>query len=216
MSLILHYHPLASFCWKALVALYENDTQFTPLVVDLSDERSRTAFFAIWPMGKFPVLEDEGRIVPESSIIIEYLALHHPGPVTLVPSDPEEALAVRLADRFLDGYLHAPMQKIVGDRLRRETERDPLGVAEARATIRTAYDLLERNMEGRTWAAADYFTLADCAAFPALFYGNKVEAIGNGRPNVAGYLDRLVQRPSVSRVLEEAAPYFRLFPASDS
>jgi glutathione S-transferase len=168
-------------------------------------------------MGKFPVLEDKarGRIVPESSIIIEYLALNYPGPLALVPPAPEQALAVRLADRFLDGYLHAPMQKVVGDRLRRDGERDPVGVAEARATIRSAYDLLERDMAGRTWAATDGFTLADCAAFPALFYGDKVEPIGSGRPNVAAYLGRLMQRPSVARVLEEAEPYFRMFPASN-
>jgi hypothetical protein len=43
MSLTLYLHPLSSFCWKTLVALYENDTPFTPVTVDLSNETERAA-----------------------------------------------------------------------------------------------------------------------------------------------------------------------------
>src|SRR5687767_8838567 len=140
MTLTLHYHPFASFCQKVLIALYENDVAF-PHLVDLGDAEARAAFLALWPIGRFPVLEDAGRLVPESSIIIEHLALHHPGPVALVPADADAALQVRLADRFYDAYVHEPMQKIVADTLRAPGRGDPQGVEDARALLDRAYGM---------------------------------------------------------------------------
>ena len=120
MTLKLHFHPLSSFCQKVLIALYENDTPFEPHIVDLGDPAQRGAFQKMWPIGKFPVLRDEARdrTIPESSIIIEYLAQHYPGTTQLVPADPDLAWQTRLRDRFYDLYVNEPMQKIVGDRLR--------------------------------------------------------------------------------------------------
>ena len=217
MSLTLHFHPLASFCWKVLVALYETDTPFVPNIVDLGDEQSRAGFFKLWPLGKFPVLQDDARgaLVPESTIIVEYLAQHHPGRTVLIPADPELALQARLADRLYDFHLHEPMQKIVGDRLRPEDRRDPLGVEQARAQIRATYALLERDMAGRQWALGEVFSMADCAAFPALFYADRVEPLGQAHGTLAAYLARLRRRPSVERVVEEARPYFHFFPYHD-
>ncbi len=213
MALKLYYHPLASFCWKPLIALYENAVRFEPILVDLGDETSRAAFLAVWPIGKFPVLRDEAadRTVPESTIIVEYLAHRHPGPVPLLPDDPDEALQVRLADRFLDRYVHEPMQKIVGDRLRPVGKRDPFGVEHARAEIETAYGVLEGWLANRAWAGGAAFSLADCAAAPALFYADKVSPLG-GHGRLAAYLDRLKERPSFARVLAEAEPYFHMVP----
>jgi glutathione S-transferase len=213
MSLILYYHPLSSFCWKALIALYDAEVVFEPRIVDLGDETSRAAFLAVWPMGKFPVLGDSGRriTVPESTIVIEYLAQHHPGAAALIPADPELALQARLRDRILDNYVHQPMRVVVGNRLRPRGQRDAVGVEQARAQIRRAYDLLESLMTGREWAVGETFTLADCAALPALFYGDKIEPMA-AWSNLMGYLERLKARPSVARVLAEAEPYFHLFP----
>jgi glutathione S-transferase len=213
MSLILYYHPLSSFCWKALIALYDAEVVFEPRIVDLGDETSRAAFLAVWPMGKFPVLGDPDRrmTVPESSIVVEYLAQHHPGAAALIPADPELALEARLRDRILDNYVHLPMQVVVGNRLRPPGQRDAVGVEQARAQIRRAYDLLESLMTGREWAVGETFTLADCAALPALFYGDRIEPMA-AWSNLMGYLERLKARPSVARVLAEAAPYFHLFP----
>jgi glutathione S-transferase len=214
MSLILYYHPLSSFCWKALIALYDAEVVFEPRVVDLGDATSRAAFLAVWPMGKFPVLDDCGRItVPESSIVVEYLAQHHPGAAALIPADPELALQVRLRDRILDNYVHLPMQVVVGNRLRPPGQRDAVGVEQARAQIRRAYDLLESLMIGREWAVGETFTLADCAALPALFYGDRIEPMA-AWSNLMAYLERLKARPSVARVLAEAEPYFHLFPGA--
>jgi glutathione S-transferase len=214
MSLTMHLHPLASFCWKPLIALYENGTPFTSVVVDLGNEQSRAAFLKLWPAGKMPVLRDEARdrTVPESTIIIEYLNAHCPGAVELIPADNELARAVRLADRFYDFYVHEPMQKVVGDRLRPEGKTDPFGVDQARSQLHNSYALIDQDMQSRTWAVGEAFSMADCAAAPALFYANKVEPFGDKYPAARRYHDRLLQRPSVARVIEEAQPYFKLFP----
>ena len=214
MSLTLHFHPLSSFCWKALIALYENGTPFTPNSVNLSDPAERAALLKLWPIGKFPVLRDDARpaTVPESSIIIEYLDLHYPGATRFLPANPVLALKKRLRDRFYDLYVHLPMQKIVGDRLRPADKKDPHGVEEARAQLRTAYDMIEQQMAAGPFAMGEAFTLADCAALPPLFYGNMVEPFGGNRKNVTAYFERLKARPSVARVLKEAEPYFHMVP----
>jgi len=214
VALTLYFHPLSSFCHKVLIALYENETPFTPRVIDLGDAADRAELLAMWPIGKFPVLRDEGKneVVAESSIIIEYLGRHHPGSVTLVPSDGEAARRVRFADRFYDLYVHEPMQKIVGDRLRPKESKDPLGVEQAKARLKTAYGMIEKDMAGRTWAAGEDYSMADCAASPALFYANKVVPFGGEHKNVAAYFNRLLERRSYKRALEEAKPYFHLFP----
>lgn len=214
MSLQLWFHPLASFCWKALIALYENGTRFEPVVVDLADEASSAAFRAVWPMAKMPVLRDtaRGATVAESTIIIEYLDLHHPGPVRLLPSDAELAWQSRFWDRFHDFHVQVPMQKIVTDKLRPEGRSDPYGVEQARAQLLEAYDVVERRMESRTWAVGGDFTLADCSAAPALFYANTVVPFGESHGATRAYLGRLMARPSFARVLREAEPFFRLFP----
>jgi glutathione S-transferase len=214
MALILYYHPLASFCWKVLIPLYENATPFEARQVDLGDQQQRDAFLELSPHGKFPLLLDEetGRVVPESTIIIEYLAQRYPGPVSLIPADPDVALEVRLQDRFFDQQIHEPMQKHVLDKLRPEGKRDPYGVEQAHTQLEQAYELLEKTLESREFAAGDAFTLADCAASPALFYGNLVHPIGDRYPGVAAYLERLKARPAFARVLREAEPYFSSFP----
>src|SRR6516165_5583936 len=211
MPLTLHYHPLASFCWKALIALYENDIPFTPNTVDLGNAAERAALLKLWPIGKFPVLRDDARdrTVAESSIIIEYLDRHYPGPTRFIPASEELALQTRLCDRFYDLYVHLPMQKIIGDRLRRRDKKDPYGVEEARAQLRTSYGIIETQMAAGTadtWATGDLFTLADCAALPALFYGNMVEPFSNGHGRLIAYFERLNARPSVARVMKQAEP----------
>jgi glutathione S-transferase len=215
MPLTLYYHPLSSFCWKALIALYELEVPFTPLLVDLQDEKSRADFLKIWPLGKFPVLKDGagGRVVPESTPIIEYLSSRHaPASRTLIPADPDRAFDVRLADRVYDLHVHQTMQRIVGDRLRPAERRDPVGVEDDRARLSVAYALLDGQMAARPWAAGDAFTLADCAAFPALHYANEVHPFVATHGNLARYLERLRARPSVARVLREAEPYLAMFP----
>jgi len=214
MTLRLYFHPLSSFCQKALIALYENDTPFEPHIVDLAAETSRAEFRKIWPIGKFPVLRDDAkdRTIPESSMIIEYLTQHPPGRTELVPSDPDLALQTRMGDRFYDLYVSVPVQKIVTDRLRPAGRNDPHGVEEAKALLQTACGLVEEKMAARTWAMGDSFTMADCAAAPALFYANLVMPFGDAYQNAAKYLGRLLERPSFARAVEEARPYLELFP----
>jgi glutathione S-transferase len=214
MSLKLYFHPLSSFCQKALVALYENDTPFEPVIVDLFDAKSSAALKAIWPIGRFPVLRDEAndRTVPESSIIIEYLHQHYPGRTPLVPADADLARQMRLQDRFYDLYVNVPMQKVVTDKLRPSGKNDPHGVEAARTLLRTACDMIEREMAAKTWAMGDAFSMADCAAAPALFYANMVTPLGDTYPNASAYLGRLMDRPSYARAIKEAQPYFAMVP----
>ena len=210
--MILYYHPLSSYCWKVLIALYENDTPFERAMME--DPGVAEAWLTLWPLGKFPVLRDEARdqTVVEASIIIEYLGQQCPGPFRPIPADPTQALEVRLMDRLFDNYVMTPMQKIVADRLRPDDARDAHGVGEGRILLGKAYAMLEERIGARQWAAGDDFTLADCAAAPALFYADKVEPMRGGFPALAAYLDRLEARPSFARVLEEKQPWWHMFP----
>jgi glutathione S-transferase len=213
VTLKLYMHPLSSYCHKALIAFYENDIPFEPKV--LNDAATAGEFKSMWPIGRFPLLRDEqrDRTVPESSIIIEYLALHYPGKVKLLPDDPDLARQVRMRDRFFDNYLHTPMQKVPADRLRPEDQRDPLGLDQARSMYQTALDMVEADMAHKTWAMGEEFTMADCAAAPALFYGDfYFGPFRATHTHAMAYLDRLMSRPSYARALEEAKPYMHMLP----
>ena len=214
MSFKLYYHPLSSYCWKALIALYEAEVSFEPHLVDLQDPDERAAFLELAPLGKFPLLVDTefDRRIPESSILIEYLAQRVPSAGRLLPSSVERALEVRAGDRFFDLYVMEPMAKIVEDRLRAEAERDPRGVANAHMRLDTAYAIAEQFLDQAGWAVGHDFSLADCAAAPALFYANKVHPLTMAFPRTRAYCERLAERPSFSRVLREAKPFMGMFP----
>ena len=215
MALTLYYHPLSSFCWKTLIALYEAEIAFEPRLVNLGDPADRAAFQAVWPLAKFPVLRDEarGETVPESSVIVDYLAQHYPSARSLIPADPDAARRVRLKDRLIDNYIHLPFQQIVGERLRPEGQHDPFGVEQNRARVSEGYGLIEPMIEGE-WAMGEAFTLADCAALPALYYADYAMNL-DAWPGLRAYLERLKVRPSVARVLAEAEPFFQYFPLKD-
>lgn len=210
MNLTLYYHPLSSFCHKALIALYENGTEFERRIIDLGNAQDRTELRAHWPLCKFPVIHDRlrNRDVPESSIIIEYLQQFYPGEQPLLPQDQNEQLEVRLWDRFFDNHVQGPMQQIVNDRLS-QTNGD---MTMARTALRTAYEMIDNNMASRTWMASRNFSMADCAAAPALFYATTLEPIPGESVHLQAYFDRLMDRASCRRVLDEAKPYFHLYP----
>jgi glutathione S-transferase len=211
MTLKLYAHPLSSYSWKALIALYENATPFEPITID---QTTHAEFIRVWPMGKFPVLVDaaRGETVPESSVIIDYLDRYQPGAVRFVPTDPDQAWRTRLWDRFIDLHVHDSMQRIVADRIRPPHAKDPFGLEEAHAKLAKAYLVVEAEVGKRRWLSGDTFGLADCAAAPALYYANKVQPFGPEMPATSAYLDRLKARPSFARVLKEAEPYVHLFP----
>ena len=212
MKLKLYAHPFSSYCQKALIALYENSTPFEFRLLAHDDPQIMAEFAELWPIRRFPVLVDGERTVTEASIIIEYLGLHYPGPVALVPADARAALDVRSMDRFFDNYISTPQQKIVFDSLRPDAERDARGVTEARAMLDTAYAWLDKTMAAHEWAAGDTFSLADCAAAPALFYADWSHAIDPAFAHVRAYRERLLARPSFARAVDEARPYRPLFP----
>lgn len=212
MAMKLYAHPFSSYCQKVLIALYENDITFEYRMLAPDDEQVTGELEALWPLKRFPVLVDDGRTVVESSIIIEHLGVHHPGRVRLIPEEARVALEVRMMDRFFDNYVMTPMQKIVSDSIRLAENRDRQGVAEAQEMLDTAYRWLDEVMTGRAWAAGDTFSLADCAAAPALFYADWTHPVGETFTNVHAYRRRLLARPSFVRAVDEARPYRPLFP----
>ena len=212
MTLKLFAHPFSSYCQKVLVALYEDGTPFEWRLLSKENAPILDEFARLWPIKRFPVLVDGTHVVREATIIIEYLGLHYPGRVPLVPTDGRAALEVRSMDRFFDNYISTPQQKIVFDRLRPEGERDARGVVEARALLETAYAWLDETMANREWAAGDTFSLADCGAAPSLFYADWTHRIDPSFANVVAYRKRLLARPSFARAVDEARPYRPLFP----
>jgi glutathione S-transferase len=217
MTLTLHYHPLASFCHKVQIALYENGTPFTPVIVDLGDERSRTQLEAIWPVAKMPVLVDEARerVVPETSIIIEYLDQNYFRDVPMLSLDPDIALDIRLWDRFFDLYVQEPMQTIVADRMRAPEDKNLIDLAQAKTRLATSYRMIDDRMATRRWAGGEAFSMVDCAAAPALFYAGIVAPFPEAFRHLEAYFERLLARPSVKRTIDEARPFFDLFPFRD-
>jgi glutathione S-transferase len=212
VTLKLYAHPFSSYCQKVLIALYENDTPFEFAMLSPENETATAELAALWPLGKFPVLVDQGRTVMEASIIIEHLGLHHPGPVRLVPEDARAALDMRMMDRVFDNYVSTPQQRIILDSIRAADKRDRYGVGEARTMLETAYRWLDGVMADREWAAGDAFSLADCAAAPALFYADWTHPIDEVFANLRAYRQRLNARPSFARAVDEARPYRPLFP----
>lgn len=212
MRPVLYSHPFSSYCQKVLTALYENGTEFDTRMLGPEDPSAYEDLCGMWPVKRFPILLDGEKQVFESSIVIEYLGLHYPGPVKLIPDDADAALDVRMMDRFFDNYISTPQQKVVFNAIRAEEHRDPYGVTEARGMLDAAYGWLDERMADREWAAADAFSLADCAAAPALFYADWTQPIGEQFANVRAYRSRLLARPSFARAVDEARPYRALFP----
>lgn len=209
-----HYHPFASFCQKALIGLYELDVPHEKNLVDLGNEESRAKFFALWPIGKFPVIEDGTRKLGESTIILEYIDRESR---RLLPT--QNALDCRFWDRFFDSYIQTPMQKVVADYLRKPEDRDRVGVEEAKAQLASSYRIVNDELltKTNTWAMGrdTNFTIVDCAAAPALFFSKLIVPF-DSHTALAKYYDRLTTHPAVARVFTEAAPYMKLFPIPES
>lgn len=185
MSLELYGHPFSSYCQKVLIALYEAGTPFQFRMLSGDDPEAAAAFAQRWPLKRMPMLVDQGKMIVEASIIVEYLDVHYPGQSRLVPEDRAAALDVRFMDRVFDNYVMTPVQRIVFDALRQDGERDAADVRDARALLETSYDWLDRTLRDRTWAASRTFSLADCAAGPALFHADWVHRIGDKRSTLA-------------------------------
>ncbi len=211
MTLTLYAHPLSSYCQKALVGLYENGTPFERALLETGGEASAECS-RLWPLQRFPVLKDGDRVVPEATIILEYLAANYPGPTPLIPSDPQVAIETRLMDRIFDNYVLTPQSSIVFNAIRPRGQADAFGEAQWRALLDRAYAWLDGRMADRPWAAGEAFSLADCAAAPALLYADWTHPIPTALAHLHAYRARLLKRPSYARALDEARPYRHLFP----
>ncbi len=212
MTLQLFAHPFSSYCQKVLTALYENDTPFELRMLGPDTPDVAAEWCKLWPMKRMPVLKDGDETVMEATVIVEYVGLNHPGPVSFLPADPKAALTARMMDRFFDNYIMTPMQKVVFNQIRPEADRDPYGVNEAKAMLDDAYGWLDATMANREWAAGDAFSLADCAASPSLFYADWVHPIPETFAHVRAYRARLLARPAFARAVDEGRPYRNFFP----
>lgn len=213
MSLVLYGHPFSSYTQKVLIALYENGTPFEFRCIGPETPQHAAEWSRRWPLRKFPLLVDGERDIAETSIIIEYLQLVHPGPVRLLPEEPMAALDVRFLDRFFDLYVMNAAQHAVDGALTGDAVKRQEGMALAVKKLEGAYAWLEGQLVGRTWAAAgEDFTLADCAAAPSLFYADWTHRIPEAFPTLRAYRARLLARPSFARAVEEARPFRPLFP----
>ncbi|MCW6534178.1 glutathione S-transferase family protein [Sphingomonas lycopersici] len=212
MTVALYGHPFSSFTWKALIAAYERDVRFEFRMIDPDHPDNMARLAKLAPTGQFPALVDGAREVVESNAIIDYLDLFHGSGAPMVPADRAEAVDARMMADVFDDYVHAPMQRIVGNALRAEENRDPTGVEDAHRMIERCYGWLENRLEAGQWATGDRFTIADCAAAPALFYADWVHPIGAQFPLLSVYRARLLAHPSVARVVDEARPYRAFFP----
>ncbi|HEY0147780.1 MAG TPA: glutathione S-transferase family protein [Allosphingosinicella sp.] len=209
--LALYGHPFSSYTQKVLIALFENGTPFEFRCV-WPDPEHRAEWLRRWPIAKFPVLADGARTVAETSIIIEYLQLNHPGPVRLLPADPAAALEVRFLDRFFDLHVMNAMQHAVDGALTGDPVKRADGMTAAVAKLERSYAWLETELAGRQWAAGADFTMADCAAAPSLFYADWTHPIGEAYPVLTAYRARLLARPSFARAVDEAREFRPLFP----
>lgn len=212
MALVLYAHPFSSYCQKVLIALYENATPFEYKMLAPEKPDNYAELVKLWPFAKFPVLVDDGKAVSESSVIIEYLDLKHPGRSRMLPADATAALEVRTMDRVFDNYVMTPMNAIVVDAMRPAEAKNAAAVADARKQLETSYAWLDQRMASREWATGDDFSLADCAAAPSLFYADWVHPIAPAHANLRAYRVRLLARPSFKRAVDEARPYRNLFP----
>lgn len=210
MPLTLFYHPLASFCQKVIIALNEYGVPCERRLIDLGNETDRAELAAVWPLTKFPVLRDDerDRNIPETTVIIEYLEHYAGSSSSLIPQDFDTALDVRLWDRVFDNYVQIPMQAIVADRMTGKNS----DMSAQRAALHRAYRLIEQRLAGRVWIAGDTFSMADCAAVPALFFAMTLENFPADCPLLAAYFERLIARPSVQAMFDDARPSFKLYP----
>lgn len=212
MVIQLFGHPFSSYTWKAQIALYENDTPFEFKMIDPDHPENSSELSRLSAVGKFPMLVDGNAAVFEATAIIEYLKAVKPGPIKLIPDNPEAAVKVRMMDRVFDNYVMNVMTVIVSNALRPEQHRDPFGVELARADLDRIYAWLDGELAGREWACGAGFTLADCAAAPALFYADWTHPIADKHVTLKAYRARLLARRSVARCVDDARPYRAYFP----
>jgi glutathione S-transferase len=208
--LILYGHPFSSYTWKALIALYANNTPFEVRAVDAEFPQHVAAVQAASPLGKFPLLVDGDAQIFEATAIVEYLHVHHPGPEMLIPADPAAAVMVRMLDRVFDMYVMTPMQVVVGEHLRNPDAPDAARIAEAKAQLRKSYAWLEGWLD--YYPPSDHITLIECAAAPSLFYADWIEQIGDAHPRLNTWRAHLLKLPAVAQCIDDARPFRDNFP----
>jgi glutathione S-transferase len=209
--LALYGHHFSSYTWKALIALYADDTAFEFKVVDEDHPENVAVVQSAGPLGKFPVLADGDNLIFEATTIIEYLAKNHPGEQPLIPHDPDAAIAIRMLDRVFDNYVMNVMQIVVDEHIRNPGQPDEIRCREARDRLGRTYAWLEGWLE--YYPQMDHVSLIECAAAPSLFYADWVHGIDEAQfPRLKAWRAHLLALPPVARCVDDARPYRGFFP----
>ena len=210
----LYYHPLSTYSQKVLIALYEKGIDFTPEIINLMDPDAHNRYRETYPMGKVPCLElDDGHIIPESSIIVEYIdSMAEP---ILLKGDADHTRKIRFKDRMYDLYLNEAVATLLFQGMKPESKQDPERIEKARSNIATMYGFMESELGNQAFSNGDEFLMSDCAAAPALFYAQKVAPFSEHK-NICAYWERLIARASIQRTQEEATLYLEAFMNKDA
>ena len=210
----LFYNPISTYSQKVLIALYEKGIDFEPEIVNLMDADARTLYREVYPLGKVPCLQlEDGHIIPESSIIVEYLdPMAEP---TLIKGDADEQRRIRFKDRMFDLYLNEAVVTLLFQGMKPESEQDPERIDKAKFHIATMYGFMENELSTQPYANGEEFLMSDCSAAPGLFYAEQIAPFAEHQ-NISAYWERLKSRPSVQRTHEEAAPILAEFVAKDA
>jgi len=204
----LYYHPISTYSQKVLIALYEKGLDFEPEIVQLMGPEGRANYRDVYPMGKIPCLIDGEQMVPESSIIIEYIDdMAEP---KLIKGNAAEMRKIRFKDRMFDLYLNNNVATLLFQSLKSAADQDPDLIDKARFQINTMYSFMEHEFGEQDYANGNEFLMADCAAAPALNYAQQVAPFDDHK-NICAYWERLTSRPSIQRIQEEAAPAIAAF-----
>ncbi len=210
----LYYNPISTYSQKVLIALYEKGLEFEPEIVHLMDPEARAQYREVYPMGKIPCLQlEDGHIIPESSVMIEYLdPLAEP---TLIKGDADETRRIRFKDRMFDLYLNDPIVTLLFQGMKPENEQDPERIEKANFQVATMYSFMENEFGKQSYANGEEFLMSDCAAAPGLFYAEQVVPFAEHK-NISAYWERLKARPSIQRTHEDAAPIRKQLFAKDA
>ncbi|MFQ5995580.1 MAG: glutathione S-transferase family protein [Acidiferrobacterales bacterium] len=210
----LYHFPLSTYCQKTIMAFHEKEVTFTPELVDLRNEAERNDYLKLYPLGKVPLLvREDGWMIPESTIIIEYLDTHFDTGTRLIPDDAELARQVRFRDRMFDLYLNESVASLLFQSWKPEDERDQELIEKSHFRVGVMYKFIEDDMTNKEWAVGDFFSMADCAAAPALFCAQQVAPFVD-RKVINQYWQRLNARSSWQKIMEEAAPYLEKLQAA--
>jgi glutathione S-transferase len=173
----------------------------------------------VHPLGKSPVVTEDGRVIAESGAVIEYLIERHGGGRLIPPADTPERLRYRFWLHYAEGSLMPLLLlQLVFDKL----EQSPMpffvkpiarGISsKVKAAFitpqtKTHLDFVEAELGKTTWFAGEEMTAADIQMSFPLEASVQRAGLGSSRPKAMAFVERIHARPAYKRALERGGPY---------